>query len=134
ALWLATLPTDQCLGGELLIGRGKFQSHGCMRAKTPTSEWNQVKFHVCDIPFSRPHMYGEVMAELKSYESTFVVAVPHVKLPVINPEKTIMQRLDEVSDAGGECLMLRAPLVVWENGRSDGLLKVKKLERETGVC
>ena len=127
----------------------------------PTA-WEKIKFLVFDTPSYDMFTYdgrintpnfskiidGDACREfLGDSISKRAAAFKYVELPKtgiltpvvqrVLPERnwldTLYEWLDEVVSQGGEGLMVRDPISYWEPYRSSRLLKVKPLERDTGI-
>ncbi|MEQ5835517.1 DNA ligase [Marinobacter sp. NFXS9] len=118
------------LDGELWMGRGTFSElSGVVRKLEPVdSEWRQVHYEIFDLPGSdRP--FSERVARMRSLlkpsPSPYLVMIEQT--PATTRE-ALMARLDEVVGEGGEGLMLHRGGALYEAGRSDDLLKVKRYQ------
>ncbi len=115
------------LDGELWIGRNTFeQLVGIVRHQKPDDEgWHKVRYMVFDLPASGLTFTGR-LAELRrlfgGLESPYIQLVEQFRLP---GHQTLMERLGETVDAGGEGLMLHLASSLYRAGRSGDLLKVK---------
>mgnify|MGYP006121198543 CR=1 FL=1 len=122
----AQMPLGKPLDGEFWMGRCTFQQmNGFLKRKgTLADEWaaRKVKFMVFDAPFEEG-AYETRMASAKSHIGTnaFVQVVHSVK---VDSEQQMQDKLKEVTEAGGEGLMLREPIGVYRPDRSCDLLKV----------
>lgn len=99
---------------QLTIDRGTFDLY-------------EAVYHCqCDLPYAESH---KKLLELQNYFPSMQV-VPQVRLssdtPIALAEVELL--LEEVSEAGGEGLILRDPKAFYSCTRSHSLLKVKKLQ------
>ena len=123
--FLAELPKDLALDGELWMGRGKFEETiSTVGARTPDERWKQVRFMIFDAPqaegtFERRTEF--VRATLPK-SNRFVVPVPQYRC---EGTQHLLAERDRVVALGGEGLMLRQPESAYETRRSPTLLKVK---------
>lgn len=123
--FLAELPKDIALDGELWMGRGKFEETiSTVGAQTPDDRWKKVRFMIFDAPqaegtFERRTEF--VRATLPK-GNQFVVPVPQYRC---EGTKHLLAERDRVVALGGEGLMLRQPESAYETRRSPTLLKVK---------
>jgi DNA ligase 1 len=123
--FLAELPRDVALDGELWIGHGKFEETiSIVRSETPDDRWKRVHFMVFDAPQAK----GTFEQRMQLLRATFPQDNRFVRVVVQECCQGVAQLLaerDRVVRLGGEGLMLRQPESVYEAGRSPTLLKVK---------
>jgi DNA ligase 1 len=123
--FLAELPRDVALDGELWIGHGKFEETiSIVRSETPDDRWKRVHFMVFDAPQAK----GAFEQRMQLLRATFPQDNRFVRVVVQECCQGVAQLLaerDRVVRLGGEGLMLRQPESVYEAGRSPTLLKVK---------
>jgi DNA ligase 1 len=123
--FLAELPADIALDGELWMGRGKFEETiSTVLSQTPDERWRQVRFMVFDAPQAKGTFEQRtqfVKATLPA-KNEFVKPVPQERCT--GAVQLIAER-DRIVKLGGEGLMLRKPESDYEAGRSPTLLKVK---------
>jgi DNA ligase-1 len=123
--FLAELPRDIALDGELWIGRGKFEETvSIVRSETPDDRWKTVHFMVFDAPQAK----GTFEKRMQFLRATLPETNCFVR--VVSQErcqgmKQLLTERDRVVRMGGEGLMLRQPESQYEPGRSPTLLKVK---------
>lgn len=125
AYFLAELPRDIVLDGELWIGHGKFEeTMSIVRSETPDDRWNHVRYMVFDAPQAKG-LFEQRMEFLRatvSKENRFVTVVAQERCQ--GAAQLIAER-DRIVREGGEGVMLRQPASPYEAGRSPTLLKVK---------
>lgn len=123
--FLAELPRDVALDGELWIGYGKFEeTASIVRSETPGDGWKRVRFMVFDAPQAK----GTFEERMQFLRTTLPEGNRFVK--VVAQERCqgvaqVLAQRDRVVRLGGEGLMLRQPESMYEAGRSATLLKVK---------
>ncbi len=123
--FLAELPKDIVLDGELWLGRGRFEeTSGAVRSREPDARWREMKFMVFDAPehggnFERRMEY---LKRLLAKDAKHVKPVPQHRCA--GTTQLLVER-DRIVKAGGEGLMLRKPESEYETRRSPTLLKVK---------
>ena len=126
--FLAELPRDVVLDGELWIGHGKFEeTTSIVRSETPDDRWKQIRYMVFDAPQAKG-LFEERMEFLRatlSKQNAFVTIVAQNRCQ--GPTQLMAER-DRIVREGGEGLMLRQPASAYEAGRSSTLLKVKPYE------
>jgi DNA ligase-1 len=123
--FLAELPRDIALDGELWIGHGKFEETiSIVRSETPDDRWKNVHFMVFDAPQAK----GTFEQRMQFLHATLPEGNRFVRVVVQERCQGVAQLLaerDRVVRLGGEGLMLRQPESQYEPGRSPTLLKVK---------
>lgn len=123
--FLAELPRDVVLDGELWIGRGKFEETiSTVLSEPPDEHWKKVRFMVFDAPKAEGD-FEERMRFLQATlpkENHFVKVVQQTRCE--GTDQLLAER-DRVVALGAEGLMLRQPESAYEARRSPTLLKVK---------
>lgn len=125
--WFTENFPQRALDGELWIARGQFDRlSATVRRQTPDDgEWRQVRYLVFELP-QAPGSFRERALALEQLVAAS--GVPWL-LPVeqfeLDSRAALMQKLDEISKAGGEGLMLHRADAAYTTGRSDVLLKMK---------
>ena len=123
--FLAELPAEIALDGELWIGRGKFEETiGAVLSQTPDARWKRVRFMVFDAPQAK----GTFEQRTQFVAVTLPAKNEFVK-PVLQERckgtAHLLAERDRIVGLGGEGLMLRKPESEYKAGRSPTLLKVK---------
>jgi DNA ligase len=123
--FLAELPRDIVLDGELWIGHGKFEeTMSIVRSETPDDRWNRVRYMVFDVPQAK----GAFEQRMQFLRATISEGNRFVRVVAQERCQGVAQLLaerDRVVRQGAEGLMLRQPESAYEAGRSPTLLKVK---------
>jgi DNA ligase-1 len=123
--FLAELPRDIALDGELWIGRGQFEeTTSTVLSETPDARWKSVHFMVFDAPQAKG-TFEERMQFLQATlpkRNRFAKVVAQVRCK--GTVQLLVER-DRIVGLGGEGLMLRQPESEYEPARSPTLLKVK---------
>lgn len=118
--FMAQMPKNIALDGELWLGRGRFQELiSITRRHEPDDRWQLVTFMAFDAPeaagtFEERLCCIQENEFLKRVIQRQCTGTPH-----------LLRTLEQVQAVGGEGLMLRAPSSRYECGRSNTLLKVK---------
>jgi DNA ligase-1 len=126
--FLAELPRDVVLDGELWIGHGKFEETiSIVRSETPDERWKRIRYMVFDAPQAKGpfEQRMELLRATITAGSDFVTVVAQERCK--GAAQLIAER-DRVVREGGEGVMLRQPGSAYEAGRSRTLLKVKPLD------
>ncbi len=123
--FLAELPRDIAVDGELWVAHGKFEETiSIVRSETPDDRWKRVHFMVFDAPQAK----GTFEERMQFLHSTLPEGNRFVTVVVQERCQGVTQLLaerDRVVRMGGEGLMLRQPESAYEPRRSPTLLKVK---------
>lgn len=123
--FLAELPANVALDGELWMGRGMFEeTTSTVLSEKPDQRWKKVSFMVFDAPQAKGTFEQRtqfVLATLPA-KNEFVKPVPQERC---NSAAHLIAERDRVVALGAEGLMLRKPESEYEAGRSPTLLKVK---------
>jgi len=126
--FLAELPGDIVLDGELWIGHGKFEeTMSIVRSETPDDRWKGVRYMVFDAPQTKG-TFEQRMQFLRATVSEgnrFVRVVAQERCQGVTQ---LLAERDRVVRQGGEGLMLRQPESAYEAKRSPTLLKVKPFD------
>jgi DNA ligase-1 len=126
--FLAELPRDVALDGELWIGYGKFEETiSIVRSDTPDDRWKLIHYMVFDAP-KASGIFEQRMQFLRatlSKENRFVRIVAQERC---QGAAQLLAERDRVVRLGGEGLMLRQPGSLYEPRRSPTLLKVKPFD------
>ena len=135
AWFLASLPDDTPLDGELWAGRGEFAfvSGLIRRHKAEDDDWLRVKYMAFDLPqLAAP--YSERLWVLRTLiaqqKSPSLKALEQTR---ISGEQELQQRLQQITAGGGEGLMLRRAASLYQAKRSDDLLKLKLVQDDEAV-
>lgn len=123
--FLAELPRDIVLDGELWIGHGKFEeTMSIVRSERPDDRWNRVRYMVFDAPQAKGtfEQRMQFLRENVSEGNRFVRVVAQERCQGVTQ---LLAERDRVVRQGGEGVMLRQPESAYEAGRSPTLLKVK---------
>ena len=123
--FLAELPKDIALDGELWIGHGKFEETiSVVRSETPDDRWKSVHFMVFDAPQAK----GTFEERMRFLHATLPEGNRFVRVVAQERCQGVTQLLaerDRIVGMGGEGVMLRQPDSAYEPRRSPTLLKVK---------
>jgi DNA ligase-1 len=117
------------LDGELWLGRGRFEAlSGLVRRQTPdAAAWSQLQYRVFELPGGRGSFAARAQRIDELVQRTGWPQLQAVKHEVLASPRALQRRLDEVTAAGGEGLMLHRADARYETGRSASLLKLKRL-------
>ncbi|MCE9610505.1 MAG: DNA ligase [Chthoniobacter sp.] len=123
--FLAELPKDIALDGELWMGRGQFEETlSTVLAQTPDDRWKKMHFMVFDAPKAEGTFEQRTKFVLETLPKENQFAKPVVQYLCKGTAHLIAER-DRVVALGGEGLMLRQPESAYDPRRSPTLLKVK---------
>ncbi len=132
--WFTADFPKQPLDGELWIGRNSFQLLiSTIRKKRPEhTAWRQVKYRVFDLPTSKAP-FSTRLVQLKKIIPNDSPVLSLVKQFKVSGNAHLMARLDQIISAGGEGLMLHRGDSLYQSGRSQDLLKVKRFQDAEAV-
>ena len=123
--FLAELPRDIALDGELWIGHGKFEETiSVVRSERPDDRWKRVHYMVFDAPQAK----GTFEQRMQFLRATVLEGNRFARVVAQERCRGVAQLIaerDRVVRQGGEGLMLRQPESAYVAGRSPTLLKVK---------
>jgi len=124
--WFTQDFPNTVLDGELWIARGKYQQTvSIVRKQQPHLGWKKIKFMIFDLPkHSRTFSdrVNQMQSMAKQSPSPFLQFIEQVQ---IASNEQLMQRLQLVTDQGGEGLMLHRMSGLYRSGRSHDILKLK---------
>lgn len=118
------------LDGELWTGRGQFeQTVSIIRdAKPDDAAWRQIRYMVFELPDTKAQ-YGNFSQRIATIQqivgaigSPNIVAVKQWR---VHSRAELAQKLAQITQAGGEGLMLHLANAPYQTGRSDALYKLK---------
>ena len=126
AWFTARLPSTP-LDGELWLGRGRFDAlSGMVRSSSPNDvDWKQISYMVFELPLG-----AGTFTERASQLSALVQRTAWSQLQAVGQVRVtnrteLHRRLQQVTSAGGEGLVLHLASSAMTSGRSDVLLKLK---------
>ncbi|MBV5331341.1 DNA ligase [bacterium] len=125
--WFIEKFPAQALDGELWIGRGQFERlSATVRRQTPDDTgWRQVSYLVFELP-QAPGTFRERVQAMRGVVAK--AGVPWLQVVdqfELGSRQALEQKLDAITRAGGEGLMLHRADALYMTGRSDVLLKMK---------
>lgn len=132
--WIDKLP-DFPLDGELYIVGATFQDIVSV-TRAHHGDWRDVKYMIFDFPTINGKCgprsgFSAIVDMIGSLKNEVIVPVEQEKLPFHKPLDAIQRKLETVIEG----VMLRHPHAVWSPGRTDKLLKWKKIQDAEGfVC
>ncbi len=131
----AKLPAGVALDGELWMGRRRFEelSGAVRRYAALDAEWRQIRYALFDLPGAEGS-FGQRAARLMSIarEARFE-PLQAVQQRELAGRSALTKYFDEVTQGGGEGLMLHRADAPWRAGRSDALLKLKPVDDAEAV-
>lgn len=127
--WKKNLPPF-ALDGELYIGRGKFEEVLSITSKGECEEWQKVGYYIFDVPEATGSLL-ERLNILEQYLFTLKNTTKESFPLFIIPQKPIKDKaelektLQELTNLGGEGLVIRKNNAAYENFRTKNALKLK---------
>lgn len=124
--WFVSGFPDITLDGELWMARQTYQQTvSIVRQQTPHDDWIKIKLLVFDLPSYSGNFSARVAEMRKMAEnntSPYLAFIPQFQ---VNSREHLLKRLNEITDQGGEGLMLHHQAARYHSGRSNNLLKLK---------
>lgn len=131
---------NEALDGELWMGHGQFETISSLvrRQRSHPDDWKKVTYFVFDLP-DLPLPFGQRLAYLGKKISVLAEnsettskkqqsLIPHLQLVPqvrVNNHASLMKKMRQVVQAGGEGLMLHKDASLYRGFRSNDLIKVK---------
>lgn len=127
--WFTAGFADKVMDGELWSSRGEFQTiASIVLKKTPHPDWRRVKFWIFDLPLQHV-MFAERVEQMQQLvdasNSPYLRMIEQVS---VADNFQLMQKLDQAVAQNAEGLMLHKKTALYQNGRSNDLLKLKKYQ------
>jgi DNA ligase-1 len=125
--WFTAALPKTALDGELWMGQRSFDVlSGAVRKSVPVdAEWREVRYMVFDAP-AAPGVFADraehIATLVKQAQVPWLQAVEQT--PIAH-RQALQQRLQAITSAGGEGLVLHRADALWESGRSKALRKLK---------
>ena len=141
--WFLDSMPDIHMDGELFAGRENFQDMGVVRKLKPEpNEWINIKFIVYDLPDNdnifekRINILRKLIDEHRSRWEEIRLSLPkefhNITCPVVFANQTIIENItqmdkmyEDVLKKGGEGIMIKDPTSLYEDKRSNFMLKYK---------
>ena len=112
--------------GELYSGLGQFEQISAA-VRSSSGDWSTLKLHVFDVPEAKGNLYERLAVLqrwLDDHPQARIVCIPQRPVQDVAQVQTFLR---QVEAGGGEGVMLRDPDAAYRGGRSDQLLKLKRL-------
>lgn len=126
-LWFVEDLPKHVLDGELWIARQRFErTASVVLSHEPSDGWREIKFMLFDLPeYTGPFSERLRMLEVLAIQANLghMQVIPQRKY---SSHSALMTALDEVSNGGGEGLMLHHQDALYTPLRSNNVLKLKK--------
>lgn len=130
--WFTSDIPDDCLDGELWMGRRMFQrTASIVRRADAGDQWKDIRFVVYDAP-EVPGPFEHRLAAARKLVSGCKYASEHPHALVTGRDHFLAE-WKRVESLGGEGMMLRRPGSFYEAGRSQTLLKAKNVFDDEAV-
>jgi DNA polymerase/3'-5' exonuclease PolX len=141
--WFKSALPEIALDGELFMGRDGFQRMGAARRKEPIDEdWFDIKYYVYDAPDieatfeQRYNFLRSIMPKVKEhwikFRATLEPKFKKVTCPIVLTKQTVVTNMDQMKEYyekiiedGAEGIMLKDPSSIYEDKRSNFMLKYK---------
>lgn len=125
--WFTDAFPTHPLDGELWIGRNQFEKLLSTLRQQPINHklWRKVRYMVFDLP-AKGVPFEQRLVKIRqiihTHPSPYLFIVKQYQL---STHTELMEKLDQITESGGEGLMLHNGSAHYTAGRSDNLLKVK---------
>lgn len=133
--WFTRGLPPQPLDGELWMARGAFDQVSAAVRRFPANddEWRQIGYYVFELPAGEG-TFTERLAQLDTLRVVYPGQYWHrLEQFRLADAVALMKKLDAISEAGGEGLMLHHQDAAYQTGRSDALLKLKRFQDDEAV-
>jgi DNA ligase-1 len=126
--WFIEKLPPHALDGELWMGRGSFDKvSGATRRIVPIdAEWREITYQVYELPYGVGSFRNRLDVLHKSLANIDAPWVQVLAQFNVADDQALQLKLQQIERVGGEGLMLHRADAVWQTGRSDVLLKLKK--------
>lgn len=126
--WFTSSLPSMKIEGELWAGRGNFNlvQNTVLDKEPDENSWRHIDFMLFDLPQAAGDYrkrYYDILHWVRHIDQDHIKEVLHSP---INSEVELLTMLDNIEEKSGEGLMLRKSTGLYNAGRSDELLKVKK--------
>ncbi len=127
AWFLARLPADQPLDGELWLGRGRFDATAALlrRQQVDDAAWRALRYLLFELPGAPGPFAARAEALRALVQRLGWAQLQAVEQRHIGDAAALQAHLAEVVQAGGEGLMLHRVDAAYVTGRAGVLLKLK---------
>jgi DNA ligase-1 len=133
--WFVSRLPAVALDGELWLARGGFEAlSGFVRTESPDDQaWRRLRYMLFELPGAAGPFEDRVARLHEIAQRTGWQQLQAVEQFRLASAGALQARLDEVTRAGGEGLMLHRADAPYVTGRSDVLLKLKPLQDAEAV-
>lgn len=115
------------LDGELFTKRGDFENISSITSQmNPNDGWKEIKFYIFDIPKMDANFSTKYKKMLEISKNCKNIEV--IKQTIAKDNDEVFEFLDEIIKGGGEGVVARSPDLIYEDKRSDKILKLKKFK------
>jgi DNA ligase-1 len=121
-------PTDVSLDGELWLGRGTFEIMNRVWKSRDSFEWKMVQYMVFDYPSSQDHYETRIRELARLRLPSYVQVIDVVRCTGNNH---LRRYFEDITELGGEGMMVNQPCSTYLSTRVRTLLKVKVNENIT---
>lgn len=124
--WFLDALPPFAIDGELWCGRENFQKAVSITADlNPSDEWRDIRYMIFDVPNAKGDLHdrlGILEQFLAKNESKFIIIIAQIP---IKSKSHAFEFLDEITNKGGEGIVLRDPKAPYSHSRSTKILKLK---------
>ena len=132
--WFVSALPPTALDGELWMARRRFDDvSAAVRRKVPVdAEWHQLKYLIFDLPGQKGSFAERVARMGPLLDAVGVPWLQAVAQARVSDRASLQRQLKQLSQEGGEGLVLHHAGAPWQSGRSDALRKLKLQPDEEG--
>lgn len=126
--WFIQGLPDYPVEGELWAGRGQFALvQQTVLDQTPSDfAWRQIHFMVFDLPRHVGDYRQRYHSLIELVQTINVKHIGYVEHYAVTSRQALLAQLEQLTGADGEGIMLRKISALYQPGRSDDLIKLKK--------
>ncbi|WP_417552736.1 DNA ligase [Marinomonas fungiae] len=129
-VWFTDGWPEVWLDGELWAGRGRFGfvQNTVLDSEPNEMQWREIQYMVFDAPNYTDvfeQRAASYLALMRQTNNIFIKGIEQLRL---EGSEALYRLLDDVTNAGGEGLMLHRKDALLKDGRSDALLKLKPFQ------
>ena len=129
-VWFTDGWPEVWLDGELWAGRGRFGfvQNTVLDSEPNEMQWREIQYMVFDAPNYTDVFEQRAASYLTLIRQTNNIFIKGIEQLRLEGSEALYRLLDDVTNAGGEGLMLHRKDALLKDGRSDALLKLKPFQ------
>jgi len=120
--------------GELWMGRNNFQRlMSCVKSGNNSNCWQSIRFYLFDMPLHQGN-FQQRLSAMKQAEtqckSPYLTVIKQFKVASMS---ALEHKLTDITEQGGEGLMLHKSTALYKAGRNTDLVKLKKHQDDEAI-